>query len=249
MAVAAVTGGYQLGSPSLWRDEAYTKDAIGRPAGQLIALLGHQDAVHGAYYLLMHVIAGVIGTSATALRLPSLCAMVVAAGFTAAIARRAAGSAPGGQLTGLLAGLLFATAPYMTYYAQMARSYALETMFATIATYLLFRAWPDGRWRSWLGYGAAAALTGLLNIFGLLILAAHGVTLLLTPARGRLTPARGRLTPARGRLTAAGGQAAGRGGGQAAAGRLIGRLPWRWLTVSATAVAVLSPLLAVAGHQ
>ena len=88
MAVAAVTGGYQLGSPSLWRDEAYTKDAIGRPAGQLIALLGHQDAVHGAYYLLMHVITGVIGTSATALRLPSLCAMVIAAGFTAAAARR-----------------------------------------------------------------------------------------------------------------------------------------------------------------
>lgn len=242
MAVAAVTGGYQLGSPSLWRDEAYTKDAIGRPAGQLVALLGHQDAVHGAYYLLMHVIAGVIGTSATALRLPSLCAMVVAAGFTAAIARRAAGPAPGGQLTGLLAGLLFATAPYMTYYAQMARSYALETMFATIATYLLIRAWPDGRWRWWLGYGAAVALTGLLNIFGLLILAAHGVTLLLTPARGQRTPAQGRLA-------AGGGPAAGRAGGQTAAGRLIGRLPWRWLAVSAAAVAVLSPLLAVAGHQ
>src|SRR5690349_24023344 len=219
VAIAAVTGGYEIGSPSLWRDEAYTKDAIGRSAGQLVAMLGHQDAVHGSYYLLMHVITGMIGTSATALRLPSLCAMVVAAGFTAAIARRAAGPAPGGQLTGLLAGLLFATAPYMTYYAQMARSYALETMFATIATYLLIRAWPDGRWRWWLGYGAAVALTGLLNIFGLLILAAHGVTLLLTPARGR-----------------------------PAAGRLIGRLPWRWLAVSAAAVAVLSPVVAVAGH-
>lgn len=226
MAVAAVTGGYEIGSPSLWRDEAYTKDAIGRSAGQLFAMLGHQDAVHGAYYLLMHVIAGVIGTSATALRLPSLCAMVIAAGFTAATARRAAGSALGGQLAGLLSGLLFATAPYMTYYAQMARSYALETMFATIATYLLVRAWPDGRWRWWLGYGAAVALAGLLNIFGLLILAAHGVTLLLTPARGQLAA-----------------------GGQAAAGRWIGRFPWRWLAVSAAAVAVLSPLIAVAGHQ
>jgi mannosyltransferase len=129
-------------------------------------------------------------------------------------------------VTGLLAGLLFATAPYMTYYAQMARSYALETMFATIATYLLIRAWPDGRWRWWLGYGAAVALTGLLNIFGLLILAAHGVTLLLTPGRGRLAA-----------------------GGRAAAGRWIGRFPWRWLAVSAAAVAVLSPLLAVARHQ
>jgi mannosyltransferase len=215
MAVSAVTGGYEIGSPSLWRDEAYTKDAISRSTSQIFALLGHQDAVHGAYYLLMHVIAGVIGTSATALRFPSLCAMVIATGFIAAIARRAAASAA----TGLLAGLLFATAPYMTYYAQMARSYALETMFAAIATYLLLRAWPDGRWRWWLGYAAAVALTGLLNIFGLLILAAHGVTLLLAPARG------------------------------AGAGRRIGRIPLRWLAAAVAAVAVLSPLLAVAGHQ
>jgi mannosyltransferase len=239
MAVAAVVGGYEIGGPSLWRDEAYTKDAIDRPFGQIFALLGHHDAVHGAYYLLMHVIAAVIGTSATALRFPSLCAMVIATGFTAAAARRAAAlsrppasGSPGTgfpgtgrrlnvpALTGLLAGLLFATAPYMTYYAQMARSYAIETMFATIATYLLLRAWPDGRWRWWLAYAAAVALTGLFNIFGLLILAAHGVTMLLASARG--------TDPA---------------------GRRIGRIPLRWLAVAVAAVAVLAPLLAVAGHQ
>jgi mannosyltransferase len=225
MAVAAVVGGYEIGGPSLWRDEAYTKDAIGRPFGQIFALLGHQDAVHGAYYLLMHVVAAVIGTSATALRFPSLCAMVITTGFTAAAARRAA--APGTSrwldvpaLTGLLSGLLFATAPYMTYYAQMARSYAIETMFATIATYLLLRAWPDGRWRWWLAYAAAVALTGLFNIFGLLIVVAHGVTLLLASARGADS-----------------------------AGRRIGRIPLRWLAAAVAAVAVLSPLLAVAGHQ
>ena len=85
-----MVGGYEIGGPSLWRDEAYTRDAITRPVGQIFALLGHQDAVHGAYYLLMHVIAAAIGTSATALRFPSLCAMVIATGFTAAAGRRAA---------------------------------------------------------------------------------------------------------------------------------------------------------------
>ena len=80
----------------------------------------------------------------------------------------------------------------MTYYAQMARSYAIETMFAVIASYLLLRAWPDGRWRWWLGYGAAVALTGLFNIFGLLIVAAHGVTLLLTDTSGQTAPGRRR---------------------------------------------------------
>jgi mannosyltransferase len=236
-AVSFVVGGYQIGGPSLWRDEAYTKDAIARPFGQIFALLGHQDAVHGAYYLLMHVITAVLGTSATALRFPSLCAMVIATGFVAATGRRAAilARAPGPAvtngpdvpaLTGLLSGLLFATAPYMTYYAQMARSYAIETMFAVIASYLLLRAWPDGRWRWWLGYGAAVALTGLFNIFGLLILAAHGVTLLLTDARG-----------------------------QTWTGRRIGRIPraprvpLRWLAVCSAAVVILVPLLSLASHQ
>jgi mannosyltransferase len=231
-AVSFVLGGYQIGGPSLWRDEAYTKDAIARPFGQIFVLLGHQDAVHGAYYLLMHVVSAVLGTSATALRFPSLCAMVIATGFVVATGRRAAGLAlapAAGRngrgldvpaLTGLFSGLLFATAPYMTYYAQMARSYAIETMFAVIASYLLLRAWPDGRWRWWLGYAAAVALTGLFNIFGLLIVAAHGVTLLLTDARG-----------------------------QTASGRRIGRIPLRWLAACGAAVIVLGPLLGLASRQ
>jgi mannosyltransferase len=242
-ATSLVVGGYEIGAPSLWRDEAYTKDAIARPFGEIFPLLGHQDAVHGAYYLFMHVIATVIGTSATALRLPSLCAMVIATGFTAAVGRRAAAMArPPGRaagrpdrsgrgldvpaLTGLLSGLLFATAPYMTYYAQMARSYAIETMFAVIATYLLLRAWPDGRWRWWLAYGAAVALTGLFNIFGLLILVAHGVTLLLSGASDQAGS-----------------------GGQAGIGRRAGRVPLRWLAAAAAAVLVLSPLLVLASRQ
>jgi len=232
-----VVGGYEIGGPSLWRDEAYTKDAITRPVSQIFALLGHEDAVHGAYYVIMHVIAAAVGTSAVALRFPSLCAMVIAAAFTAAIGRRAAALAlaPGAgresrldipALTGLLSGMVFATAPYMTYYAQMARSYAIVTMFATIATYLLIRAYPDGRWRWWSAYAAAVALTGLFNLFGLLILAAHGLTLLLTDARGQAAQ-----------------------GGQAARGGRIGRVPLRWLAASAAAVIVLGPLLDVAHRE
>ena len=230
-ATAFVVGGYEIGGPSLWRDEAYTKDAITRSVSQIFALLGHQDAVHGAYYILMHVIAAAAGTSVVALRFPSLFAMVIAAAFTAAIGRRAATLAlapDAGQasrldipaLTGLLSGMVFATAPFMTYYAQMARSYAVVTMFATIVTYLLIRAYPDGRWRWWAAYAAAVALTGLFNLFGLLILAAHGVTLLLTDARGQAPP-----------------------------GRRIGRIPLRWLAASAAAVIVLGPLLDVAHRE
>ena len=95
-------------------------------------------------------------------------------------------------------------------------------MFATIACYLLLRAYPDGRWRWWSGYGAAVALTGLFDVFGLLILAAHGVTLMLTEARGPVRDPDG-------------------------AG--CGRIPLRWLAVSGAAVVVLGPLLGVAGSE
>jgi mannosyltransferase len=64
------------------------------------------------------------------------------------------------------------------------------------------------------------ALTGLFNIFGLLILAAHGITLLLSSARG-----------------------------QTGSGRRAGRIPLRWLAVSAAAVLVLGPLLGLASRQ
>ena len=109
----------------------------------------------------------------------------------------------------------------MTYYAQMARSYAIVTMFATIATYLLIRAYGDGRWGWWAAYAAAVALTALFNLFGLLIVIAHGVTLLLTDARGQA----------------------------AARGRRIGRVPLRWLAALAAALIVLGPLLDVAHRE
>ncbi len=239
-AIAALAlGGYRLGGPSLWRDEAYTIIAARRPAGQIVALLGHTDAVHGPYYLLMHVVVILLGTSAVAIRLPSLLAMSVAAGFTAALGRRLARTAalPAPPVTGLLAGLLFVAGPRTTYYAQDARPYGLVVMFAVIATYLLIRARADGRWRWWAGYSAAIALAAALNLFALLLVVAHGVTLALARAQ-------------------AGGSRPGGGSGQAGPpaaeaaadpGRQSAAEPraWlaRWLVAVAAAVVVPSPLI------
>jgi len=177
-----------LSGPSLWRDEAYTKDAISRSITQIFDLLGHNDAVHGAYYVIIHFYSEVAGTSDFAMRFPSVCAMAVATGFTAAVARRATAlaglSGRWPDVTAMVAGLVFATSPYMTYYAQMARPYAFVTMCATIASYLLLRAYADGGWRWWTLYGIAVAFTGLFNTFGLLIVPAHALTLLVAGAGG-----------------------------------------------------------------
>jgi mannosyltransferase len=228
---AFAIAGAGLGGPSLWRDEAYTKDAINRSITHLFALLGHNDAVHGAYYVLMHFVSEGIGTSDAALRFPSQCAMTIAAGFTAAIGRRAAllAGSRWPDATGVLSGLLFAAAPYMTYYAQMARSYAFVTMFATIASYLLLRAaGPGGSWRWWCGYALAVAFTGLFNTFGLLIIPAHALTVCVSP--GGRPPGTPRVS---------GGSAPRRPLGAAVA----------WLLAAVAAVAVLVPLLLVTFGQ
>ena len=189
---ALVVGGYRLGGASLWRDEAYTLEVARRSPGQIVSLLLHVDAVHGPYYLGMHVVVRVLGTSEAALRLPSLIATSLAAGALAALGSRLARASelPVPSVTGLLAGLLYVAAPQTTYYAQDARPYGLVTLFAVVATYLLLVAMQRGgsgvRW--WVAYAAAIAATGMTSLFALLILAAHGATLLRARGRTGLLP-------------------------------------------------------------
>jgi len=174
-----VVGGYRLGGPSLWRDEAATISGSQRPLGAILAMMANQDAVHGPYYLLMHPVIAAGGISAATLRLPSLIAMCLAAGLTAALARRlAVGSGlPGAQAVGLIAGLVLVAVPLTTRYAQEARPYALATLFAVLATYLLVRAVERPRPLPWALYATALLLTGLFNLFAVLLAVAHSASL------------------------------------------------------------------------
>jgi mannosyltransferase len=163
-----------------WRDEGATYQVAVRSWGQIWHLLHNIDAVHGLYYLLMHGVFLVFGSSLAVLRLPSVIAMAVAAGGLAIIGRRLVGPA-----VGLTAGLLFAVTPFVSKYAQEGRSYALVTAGVVVATLLLLRAWERPTPRRWAAYAATLLLVGLLHEFSLLIVAAHGTALLLTRGAGR----------------------------------------------------------------
>lgn len=173
------TGAWHLGRPSYWRDEAATLDAESRSIPALLHMMSNVDAVHGMYYLLMWPIVHSFGTSEPALRLPSLLAMTAAAAGVAALGRRLHS-----PRAGLFAGLAFAALPQVSRYAQEGRSYALVLTCAVTASYLLLRAAgdplrvTDGPRRRLIGYGAVIALLGLLNLFGLLLLAGHAIFLL-----------------------------------------------------------------------
>src|SRR5258706_11940831 len=187
-----IVGGYRIGVPSLWRDEAATIAGSQRPLAAIVAMVPNQDAVHGPYYVLMHAVIAAGGISATTLRLPSLLAMSVAVGLTAALGRRLAQASglPGPRAVGLLAGLALIAVPLTTRYAQEARPYALTTAFAVLATYALVRAVASPRWPWWVLYAAALLLAGLFSLFSVLIVAAHAVSLwwARSQAGGEVTP-------------------------------------------------------------
>ncbi len=216
---------YQIQRPSFWRDEGATLAAVHRSLPQMFRMLGYQDAVHGAYYLLIWFWVRLSGSGEVALRFPSAVAMAVAAAFITLIGRRLV--SPG---AGLAAGLVFAALPSVSRYGQEARSYAFVAALATVASYLLVRALaaePDRRPRWLAGYGVALAALGLANIFGLLLIPAHLPLLLLS-------------------LRSAGRVDGPGGAGPAGEARKLLR---GWLAAVVAACVVASPLMVLAWAQ
>jgi len=168
---------------SVWRDEAATWQVAQRSAPEIWHMLANIDVVHGAYYLLMHLLFECFGPSTTTLRLPSVLATAVAAACVAVIGRRLAGA-----WAGLAGGMALALLPAVQFYLQEGRSYALVAAGAGISTLLLVIALQQPvRTRHWSAYGTTILLMGLLNWLSLMILAAHLATLLWTrPERGVL---------------------------------------------------------------
>jgi mannosyltransferase len=177
-AATLLAGLYRISGPSFSKDETATLAAAHRSFPQLIRMLGNVDVVHGAYYVLIWLVVRVLGGSSELIvRLPSVLAMAGAAYVITLLGRRLASG-----WAGLAAGLTFAILPSVSSYAQDAREGALLAALAATASYCLVRAvdaGPPGR-RGWLaGYGFTLALLGFGNLFALLLVAGHAVTLWL----------------------------------------------------------------------
>jgi mannosyltransferase len=178
---ALIVGLTGIKGPSYWLDEAATVSATSRSTHDLLRIFDNLDLVHALYYLIMRPWVAVVGTGESAMRLPSVLATAAAAAGVAAIGRRCFG-----QLAGLLAGLVYAGMVIVTEYAQEARSYAMVTAAAVLATYLLVRATSEGvsrRWRRFAGYGLTVVLLALLNLDGVLLVPAHAITLWATRSK------------------------------------------------------------------
>lgn len=175
-----VVGAVRLGRPSLGWDENATYLVSQRSVGDIVRQAGDLDGVIAPYYLFMHYWTAICGTSEVALRLPSLLAMAAGVGVAAELGRRLFG-----PVVGLVAGLILATVPQLSRYAQDARAYGFAFLFAMLATLLFYEALRRPLWSRWIGYGVAVTLLGLAHLLGLLLLAGHAYALVRRGWRDR----------------------------------------------------------------
>lgn len=168
------------GTVSLWTDEAVTISAADRTWGQLWTLLGRIDSVHGLYYALMKPWVSLTGVHEVSLRLPSALASGATAVGMLLLARRL--TTPS---TAVLAALLCGLLPRMTWAGVEARPFVFSALAAVWATWALWHALESGgSWR-WARYALLATVGVLTNIYLVMLVMGHGITVLLLRRRSR----------------------------------------------------------------
>jgi mannosyltransferase len=177
--------------PSIWYDEAATITSATRDWDRLWAMTGNVDAVHAAYYAIIHVVFDIVGYSPLSLRAPSAVAIGVAAALVVVFGRLF-----DRPRLGVLAGIVFCLLPRTIWAGAEGRSYALTATLAILMTVLLVLAIRSpSRWR-WALYALAVVASVVVFVYLALVVMAHAVTLLwwLLASRRDALPAIARWT-------------------------------------------------------
>jgi mannosyltransferase len=184
--LAAMISGAWASRPSLWFDEGATiSAAASRTLSELWRLLGHIDAVHGLYYLVMHGWFAIFPPTEFWSRAPSALAVGAAAAGVVVFTRQ---FTPG-RGTALCAGVVFAILPRTTWAGMEARSYALSVAAAIWLTVLFVAAARSNRRRLWFFYAPALMVSILLSLNLILLVLVYAAMLpLLAPKGSRTSP-------------------------------------------------------------
>jgi mannosyltransferase len=179
-ALAAVVSGIGASRPSLWFDEGATISAsASRSLSQLWRLLGHIDAVHGLYYLLMHSWFALFPPTEFWSRVPSCLAVGAAAAGVVVFVKQFSS-----RCIAVCSGVVFAILPRVTWAGIEARPYAMEAAAAAWLTVLLVASVRRERPWLWLLYGLALMSSILLSVNLSLLVPVYAAVLAVL-ARGK----------------------------------------------------------------
>ena len=135
---------HRLTFQSLWRDEVDSLLFATRPLSALLQTFRKPGENGPLFFLTLRPWLAVTGHSEFALRWPSAAAGALAVPVIYSLVNRLAGRKPA-----LLAALLAATAPYLVWYGQEARMYAVLVVLAPLGLWLTIEAARRGGWWRW----------------------------------------------------------------------------------------------------
>lgn len=155
---------YRLGAQSLWYDEGFSVWLAREP----LPAITFGDFNPPLYYYLLHFWVSAAGTGEFAVRFPSALfgTLTVAATF-------ALGSALFGPAAGLAGAALAALSPFLIWYSQEARMYALGVLLGVVASWLAWQGF-GGR-RVWPAYALAVAAGAYTHYLSLLVPFGHAL--------------------------------------------------------------------------
>jgi mannosyltransferase len=168
-----------LGLQSLWFDEGLSVAFASRGLPELFRTLVREDIHPPLYYLMLHFWMQLAGNSEWALRFISAFHFVLTVPLAYAVTHQVWGrqepGATDGNLAAIAASALVATSPFLGYYAQEARMYALAAMLALAALWAYLRAvqrMDQGSWLVWLPWSILIAAGLYAQYFSAFILPA-----------------------------------------------------------------------------
>ena len=169
-----------LGDQSLWLDEAFTRRIAADPLGNMLDLIRRGENTPPLYYALTWAWCQVAGTGEAALRVTSALAGTATIPVAYLIGRQVASRA-----AGLLAAALVAVSPFLVWYSQEARAYALVVFLVSASLLFALRHDDEPARRSLVAWSATAALAVATHYFATFVVLLEAAWLLRRPAARR----------------------------------------------------------------
>ena len=162
---------------SLWRDEVDVLRFATQPLPELLRNFTLAEHNGPLYYVLMRGWLHLVSTSEFALRFIALICGVLSIPILWRVARPLVG-----QRAALLTTLLAAISPYLVWYAQDAKMYAVFTMLILLASWCAERALRSGQGVWWGGFVLAASLSLYIHLLAVLMIPLYTLMLLIWPS-------------------------------------------------------------------
>ncbi len=217
LALGAVLRLIALGHKSFWIDEIASVVIAQKPSAAFWRFLWHDEGNMALYYMLLRPWLH-LGNSEALVRLLSVLPGVLTIPLMYLLGKRLFG-----RDTGMLAAALFALNPCAIACSQEARAYSFLVLAVVLSCYCFVRLVEEPSYKRGIGYGIVAGLTCYFHYFGVLVPAAHAISLAAVPRDGT------HPSPGSGQASSKGGPSVTSG----VSGEASGRWPWKQYAVAA----------------